>query len=116
MKKVILIFMFFVVIVVGLIVYDQEGAYSTSHQFNKVIRYPTTRIKKYCINSYTFNYIKNHDKQELKNITDNQGGGDVFYYVATYINKKIGIYGKINESGFHLLMPSYKVKKIIIYK
>ncbi|TPR40444.1 hypothetical protein [Apilactobacillus micheneri] len=116
MKKIILIFMLVLILIGGYIVYDQEGIYSTSHQFNKIIRYPNKRIKKYCINSYTFNYIKSHDKQKLKNIIDNQGSEDVFYYVATYINKKIGIYGKINESGFHLLMPSYKVKKIIIYK
>ncbi|MCK8624807.1 hypothetical protein LNP07_04680 [Apilactobacillus sp. M161] len=70
---------------------DTENVFIDT-KFNQ-IKNKDQQLKKVCKNNNLFNYIRKNSKDSLSNITDNQGGGNVLYYVASLNKREIGIYG-----------------------
>ncbi|TPR26413.1 hypothetical protein DY120_01585 [Apilactobacillus micheneri] len=70
---------------------------SIFNQFNASVQ-SKDKLKSICKDKNLYNYIIKHKDEELHNVTDNQGGGNVSYYVGKLGSKRVDIFGKIGKN------------------
>ena len=87
-----------VVAVLAFHIYKQSD-FSVENEYYGIVQNDKS-LKKYCKEPAVIKFIQKHRKEHPK-FTDNQGSGNLLYYVVTYRNKSlaIGIDGKVDSSG-----------------
>jgi hypothetical protein len=86
---------------------DDDSIYAKFDQIKK----HSIQLERVCKDKNLVNYIKNNNNKELTNTSDNQGGGNIAYYVAYFGKKKIGIFGIFGKDN-----ELIKITKVVQYK